>query len=79
MLRLRVHSPAAVVVAALDLDDVGALLAPMLRRESMASTSVSVKARHRPQLHVTRQRSVVLLALVRRQWCAMWAKVVPMV
>ena len=35
MLRLRVQSPAAVVVAALDLDDVGALLAPMLLRESM--------------------------------------------
>jgi len=35
MLRSRGHSPAAVVVAALDRDDVGALLAPMLLRESM--------------------------------------------
>jgi len=35
MLRSRGHSPVAVVVEALDLHDVGALLAPMLLRESM--------------------------------------------
>jgi hypothetical protein len=33
MLRQRGHGAAAVIVAALDLDDMGALLAPMFRRQ----------------------------------------------
>src|SRR6185503_13133428 len=53
MLRSRVHSPAAVVVAALDLDDVGALLASPTARPASAGRGLGPRPppRYRLQLH----------------------------